>query len=124
MDYIKQWCAEYDVPPDIEVHPDNPPHLPKDVLGQTWARTASDGHRYSVIDVQQCIPRDSMTYHALLWHEFCHAERWLKDGTKDQHNEAWHNRLWRRPVLAFWDTFVNPFTYPWYRRNLRLNPLS
>lgn len=125
---LEQWAEEYGLKGgalSITVEALHPPELPWDVHGQTWPRTSADNQRYALIQVQACIPVDSITFEALLWHEFCHAEPWINLGTRDGHGPEWKKRLHRKRFLAFWDRWINPFTYMWYSHvNTKSSSLS
>lgn len=59
--------------------------------------------RVARIDVTDLFEPYHLATKAVLWHEFCHAEKWVKDGTSDGHGKAWNVRCWRKPLLMLLD---------------------
>ena len=55
--------------------------------------------------------KGTLAYNATLWHEFCHAEKWIKDGTTDGHGIEWNKRLWRKPFLYIADMIYVPLLF-------------
>ena len=44
-----------------------------------------------------------LTRESVAWHEFCHAEHYIRTGTSDHHEYTFYLRLLRKPLLAAWD---------------------
>ena len=36
-------------------------------------------------------------WHSIAWHEFCHAEPWVKDNVAQGHSLPWVKRILRKP---------------------------
>lgn len=81
-------------------------HTPKRML---------DGERFSLIQIDSVFKNSEFCCKCVLWHEFCHAEKWLKDGKTDGHGSEWNGRLWRKPLLYIGDGLIVPFVYPFLK---------
>ena len=56
--------------------------------------------RTARIEIHQIFKGYPLAIKSVAWHEFCHAEKWFKDGKTDGHGSAWRDRMWRKPFLC------------------------
>ncbi len=67
---------------------------------------------HCIITISNKFTKYPFLFKSILWHEFCHAEHYLKTGDSDHHSEGFHKRQWRKPVYAIGDyiaKFINVF---------------
>lgn len=99
---IEEWGKEYDV--NCEYVEPTYTWISKNTMGLTSFRVKPDtklrGCFIKITDVFIDYPFASKS---VLWHEFCHAEVWIKEGKTEGHNDKWNGRLWRKPLLALSD---------------------
>lgn len=69
-------------------------------------------HRWAVIWISETFRNRPLMTKAILWHEFCHAEQWIKHGMSDHHGVGFLRRQLRKPVLFLLDYSV----CRWYNR--------
>lgn len=67
--------------------------------------------RIALIQIHELLKGESLAVKCVLWHEFCHAEKWLKDGTSDGHSSGWSDRCWRKPILFLLDCTYTNFVF-------------
>ena len=105
-EYINEWCKEYNVDNNITILFEK---ISDSVLGITYhSYEGSMKKRVSKIYLNEKLlktPCSKLNIKATSWHEFCHAEVWIKDGHTDGHGKEWNKRLWRKPLLYIWDLF-------------------
>lgn len=100
MDVLEKWCAEYGVDRTridygFEV-------IGPETLGITrYQYERAD--RIAAIRINTILKPYPIAVMAVSWHEFCHADKWILDGTGDKHGANWWRRLWRKPFLALLD---------------------
>ena len=99
MSYLNDWCNQYEVP--IERITFGYDELGDHYLGMSYHKWRKD-ERITDIRINVILIRYRLAVMAVTWHEFCHAEKWIKDGQTDGHGDAWSRRLWRKPFLAFY----------------------
>lgn len=110
----EDWVIEYNCMTNC-VHPIivYTDELPKGKLGNCrYMTTQCTEDRYCAITISKKFRNCPYLFNSILWHEFCHAEYYLKTGDSDHHSEGFHKRQWRKPILAIGDyiaKFVNPF---------------
>lgn len=95
-------CNEYDVP-KYRVHADymNYEQLLGRNLGMTWSKYNDEGETAAQIGISIWLCRHSLAARSVLWHEFCHAESWIKDHQQQGHGDKWRRRVMRKPFLYF-----------------------
>lgn len=96
---MDRWCAEYGI--ERSMIKESYAWIDKHTMGQTICKS---GH--CVVIVTSIFQDRPIAARAVAWHEFCHAEKWLRDGSSDGHGLQWLKRLWRKPIL-----FLLDFTY-------------
>lgn len=99
---IKEWCNEYNLNlNDIMVEYS---WIDSHTLGKTSPRADySPYRRWSKITITDVFKDYDIASKTVLWHEFCHAEVWIKEGKTEGHGDRWVGRLWRKPLLALSD---------------------
>ncbi len=114
MKSIQKWCKEYNVPfkfDDGFLIKVQIIELDKHKLGN--CKYYKERVRNAcVISISDKFREHYFLFDCILWHEFCHAEYYLKTGDSDHHSEGFHRRQWRKPILAIGDyiaKFINPF---------------
>jgi hypothetical protein len=93
------------------------------VLGKTtygwWKYT--EGIRCAVCLVDKHIPAglkgEGLTFRSVLWHEYCHAETWIVEGTPSGHGVKFLRKMVRKPILAAWSMTIAHIMYFWWRRS-------
>lgn len=99
-EYIKEWGREYDVDPSrITVQYNT---IDDKYMGLTTF-SHSGALCIAKIDINKVFEDRALAAKCVLWHEFCHAELWVKEGKSDGHGDGWMKRHWRKPVLALLD---------------------
>lgn len=98
---IRKWCIEYKIDCDdiIPIYQ----WIDEHTLGITYFKRDIVGCRICDIKITDVFMDYEIASKAVLWHEFCHAEKWLKDGKTDGHGNAWNGRLCRKPILFILD---------------------
>ena len=64
--------------------------------------------RYVKLHVTYRFKEYPLAAKCVLWHEYCHGDKWVKEGKDDPsaHGSAWKDRCWRKPIL-----FILDYTY-------------
>ena len=80
---IRKWCIEYKIDCDdiIPIYQ----WIDEHTLGITYFKRDIVGCRICDIKITDVFMDYEIASKAVLWHEFCHAEKWLKDGKTDGH---------------------------------------
>ena len=116
MGYLNTWCEQYGVDRNEITYACE--DLGDHTLGVSRYRRVS-GERFADVRIHECLRDYTLTRRAVSWHEFCHAERWLKTGTTDGHGSEWLKRMWREPFLAIYDIFVASIVFTIVRKRDR-----
>ena len=87
--YLDQWIEEYQVPGTITLFVD-------DKLVPLGITTFSKDHCDIFLKAELTTSR--FAFNGVLWHEFCHAEIWLKEGRTEGHTTPWVKRMLRKPI--------------------------
>ena len=107
---VEEWGKEYGVYYD-DIHPTYT-WIDNHTLGVTLFKS---GYNYidrsCIIKITDVFIDHPVASKAVLWHEFCHAEVWIKDGKTEGHGDKWNGRLWRKPILALLDTFYTQILF-------------
>lgn len=90
LDY---WEYDYCVPKEILADFT----ILKDKLGITKFYKYDNGDYWSYIYIKEYLKVHPFAYTSVLWHEFCHAEVWVRYGYTDGHSTAWVKRMLRKP---------------------------
>ena len=53
--------------------------------------------RIAKIEIKEYLRIHPFACKSVCWHEFCHAEVWIRDGYTDGHSTAWVKRMLRKP---------------------------
>jgi len=88
---VDKWMEEYEVPGIINVVKEKM----EGMLGYTTFRT-----NLSELHINEKIFSSSFALDSILWHEFCHAEPWLKYGRTEGHSTEWYKRMIRKPLYC------------------------
>ena len=103
MKWIDLWCKEYDIedPETIDAVYD---WINDETIGLCTFHYG-DAHmpRWCWIQITDVFKGYPLVTKCVLWHEFCHAEIWIKEGRSDGHGWEWNKRLWRKPILYILD---------------------
>ena len=98
---IREWCREYGITDDV-IYPSY--HwIDEHTLGITYFKHDIVQCRICNIRITDVFKDYELASKSVLWHEFCHAEVWIKEGKTDGHGSAWNGRLWRKPILFILD---------------------
>lgn len=95
---IAKWTIEYDVPGTIEVYYED--------LGRKLEGITYYSKDLAKIYINNRFAEHEIAVTGVLWHEYCHAEKWLKDKTTDGHSSAWYKRLMRKPIYALYSFYA------------------
>lgn len=98
---IREWRREYCITEDV-IYPTYR-WIDEHTLGVTYFKSDIIQCRICDIIITDVFKDYELASKAVLWHEFCHAEIWIKYGKTDSHSSAWNGRLWRKPILALLD---------------------
>ena len=106
---ISEFCKEYDVPREaIDDRYMTDSQLGHNIIGMTWFKWSPDIEPICTLGVIEWFAKYPLATHAVAWHEFCHAESWIKSRESDGHNKRWIGRMWRKPLLYILDsTYVD-----------------
>ena len=108
---IEEWSAQYGV--DHTSIQSRFSNLGKHLMGVTCYPLTVD--RTAKIQVHEFFEDYPLAAKSVLWHEYCHAEKWIKDGKMDGHGTAWLGRCWRKPILTILDMLYTPILFIRYR---------
>lgn len=100
QEYIEKWKKEYSI--EQATITASYKWINSHTLGLTHHKNDVNG-RYNTIDITDVFENHSIASIAVLWHEFCHAEVWIKEGVSDGHSNRWVGRCWRKPILYLLD---------------------
>lgn len=114
--YIAEFGKEYDVPTNrIWIEFMGTEQLGKDILGMTWFKHNEDRQTICKIGVSSLLSRHTYSCRSVAWHEFCHAESWIKYERAEQHGKEWRKRVMRKPILYILGTFISGVMYHYER---------
>ncbi len=111
QELIKEWSTQYGV--DHTKIQSCYSNLGNHLLGLT--SYPSRDPRTARIQVHEFFEDYPLASKSVLWHEYCHAEKWLKDGRTDGHGSAWLGRCWRKPLLTILDLFYTQILFIKYK---------
>ena len=99
---IEKWGKEYNVNYDY-IHPTYT-WIDKHTIGVTLFKSeVNKKDRSCIIKITCVFINHPIASKAVLWHEFCHAEVWIKEGKTEGHGDKWIGRLCRKPLLTLLD---------------------
>lgn len=98
---LKEWCKEYGNM-DINLLHIETKWIDDKTLGLCTFKN-TDGKKWCILNVTNLLHNYPLAYTCVLWHEFCHAELWIKEGKSDGHGDGWVGRCWRKPLLYILD---------------------
>lgn len=93
-DWLDEWCYNYDVPKGyigatfMKLHK---------LLGVTSFSYNEEKDNIAQIEIKEYLRNYPFACKSVCWHEFCHAEVWVRDGYTDGHSTAWVKRMLRKP---------------------------
>ena len=67
------------------------------LLGVTTFKTDKSKNNIAQIELKAHLMNYPFACKSVCWHEFCHAEVWVRDGYTDGHSTAWVKRMLRKP---------------------------
>ena len=94
---LKKYCDEYGIDFEDITYDYESKRTLGDYLGICRYKRRADQSRYCQIGVLNIFVPDVMATDIIAWHEFCHAERWIRDGINDGHTMPWVKRVMRKP---------------------------
>lgn len=112
--WLSLWIEEYSVPNSISLAWGQ---CKDDIFGrcvQLPPSKAGEG-RASAIYINERLWSHPLAARATLWHEFCHAYFWIKEGRLVAHGPEWLRLFWSKPGLALFETMVTPLIWPFLR---------
>ena len=92
-DWLDEWCYCYNVDKNILANFFNL----ENKLGITYFEEDAIKKRFAFIEIKAYIRNYPFACKSVCWHEFCHAEVWVRDGYTDDHSTAWIKRMLRKP---------------------------
>lgn len=108
---LKGFCNEYDIDWADIYYDYEPAQYMSGYLGICRYKYHNDRSRYCIIGVRDIFEPSTIASHVIAWHEFCHAEIWIKNGTTDGHSVAWIKRVMRKPLTFIGGEFYLLFAY-------------
>ena len=109
-EYLKEWCKEYSI--DFYNLISEYRDLGKSTLGlTTFKREYGISNRIAIISINTRLEKHPFLTTPVLWHEFCHAEVWIKEGKSDGHSDKFTSRMLRKKLLWFLDVLVVPLCW-------------
>lgn len=109
---VENFCDEYGV--DSSRISIDYGELDKNTLGLcSFMRLGSECH--SLITISRRLKAYPLYTKATVWHEFCHAEVWVRDGYSDGHSTAFGKRLFRKPFLWLIDVWTSKLAWIYIR---------
>lgn len=92
---INQWCREYEIPiwriscKFFKLH---------SLLGITsFSYYNFNEYPIADIEIKEYLKDYPFAWQSIAWHEFCHAESWVKYNIAQGHSTAWVKRMLRKP---------------------------
>lgn len=94
---LVQWCKRYDIKVGRVSFDGYTSCLPSDIGGRCYYYYM-DYQRNARIKIHEKIKNRCFLTKVALWHEFCHAELFIKKG-ETGHNYKWYLKTIRKPIL-------------------------
>lgn len=117
VNILHQFCKEYDVDiSKVSIEFDNEIMTDEHTLGTTYHHTDYVNHCYfSVIFINNHLSKLPLSCRSTVWHEFCHAEKWVKEHVMDGHGIEFQKRVYRKPLLGFYSEVVSRIIWVFVR---------